>query len=83
MTKNIELLERFEYKPLKKESLPYKDALKNFESMWLEAKALDILPLKNPMDSIEVKIRISRIFVNIIGFIFSLKISQKNINVKK
>jgi len=61
MIKNAELLERFEYKQLKKETLPYKDALKIYESMWLEAKALGILPLKNPMDGIEVKIRISRI----------------------
>ena len=61
MIKNAELLERFEYKQLKKETLSYRDALKIYESMWLEAKALGILPLKNPMDGIEVKIRISRI----------------------
>jgi hypothetical protein len=61
MIKNTELLERFEYKQLRKETLSYKDALKIYESMWLEAKALGILPLKNPMDGIEVKIRISRI----------------------
>lgn len=61
MIKNTELLKRFEYKQLRKETLLYKDALKIYESMWLEAKALGILPLKNPMDGIEVKIRISRI----------------------
>jgi len=61
MIKNAELLERFEYKQLKKETLSYRDALKIYESMWLEAKALGILPLKNLMDGIEVKIRISRI----------------------
>ncbi len=61
MIKNAELLERFEYKQLKKETLSYRDALKIYESMWLEAKALGVLPLKNPMDGIEVKIRISRI----------------------
>jgi len=61
MIKNAELLERFEYKQLKKETLSYRDALKIYESMWLEAKALGILPLKNPMDGIEVKIKISRI----------------------
>ena len=61
MIKNAELLERFEYKQLEKETLSYRDALKIYESMWLEAKALGILPLKNPMDGIEVKIKISRI----------------------
>ena len=61
MIKNTELLERFEYKQLRKETLSYKDALKIYESMWLEAKALGILPLKYPMHGIEVKIRISRI----------------------
>ena len=61
MIKNAELLERFEYKQLGKETLSYRDALKIYESMWLEAKALGILPLKNPMDGIEVKIKISRI----------------------
>ncbi|GAH18897.1 unnamed protein product [marine sediment metagenome] len=61
MIKNAELLERFEYKQLKKETLSYRDALKIYESMWLEAKALGILPLKNPMEGIEVKIKISRI----------------------
>jgi len=61
MIKNTDLLERFEYKQLKKESLSYKDSLKIFESLWLEAEGLGVLPLKNPMDDIEVKIRISRI----------------------
>ena len=61
MIKNAELLERFEYKQLRKETLSYKDALKIFESMWLEAKSLGILPQKNPMNGIKVKIRISRI----------------------
>jgi len=61
MIKNAELLERFEYKQLEKETLSYRDALKIYESMWLEAKALGILPLKNPLDGIEVKIKISRI----------------------
>jgi len=61
MIKNAELLERFEYRQLRKETLAYKDALKIYESMWLEAKTLGILPLKNPMDGIEIKIKISRI----------------------
>ena len=60
MIKNSELLEKFERKVLQKEKLDYRPALRIFESMWREGMALGVLPLKDPLEGIEVDIRIAR-----------------------
>ena len=61
MVKNHKLLEKFEYEQIKRNKLSYTQALKIYESMWKEAKELGILPLKDPMEGIEVDIRIAKI----------------------
>jgi hypothetical protein len=61
MVKNPKLLEKFERELLKKEKLSYIENLKIFDSLLKEAIALGILPLKNPLDGIEVDIKIAKI----------------------
>ena len=61
MIKDLELLENFEREELKKENLDYGSALRLFEGMWREGMALGVLPLKDPLEGIEVDIRIARI----------------------
>jgi hypothetical protein len=60
MIKDLGLLEKFEREELKKENLDYRSALRIFEGMWLEGMALGVLPLKDPLEEIEVDIRIAR-----------------------
>jgi hypothetical protein len=60
MIKNSGLLEQFEREELKKENLDYESALEIFEGMWLEGMALGVLPLNDPLEGIEVDIRIAR-----------------------
>lgn len=59
MIKDSRLLETFESEELKKENLDHKSALRIFEGMWLEGMALGVLPLKDPLEGIEVDIRIA------------------------
>ena len=61
MIKNTKLLQKFEDDLQRKEVLSYNDALKIYESLWDEAKTLGILPSTNPMEGIEVKIKIAKI----------------------
>lgn len=56
MIKNPKLLKIFE-----KEKLSFKTSLKLFESLWKEALFLKALPLKNPLEGIEVDLRIAKI----------------------
>jgi hypothetical protein len=60
MIKDSGLLEKFEREELKKEKLDYRSALRIFEGMWREGMALGVLPLKDPLEGIEVDIRIAR-----------------------
>ena len=60
MIENPELLEKFEREELKKEKQDYTAALRIFESLWMEGMALGVLPLKDPLEEIEVDIRIAR-----------------------
>ncbi|MBW1803397.1 MAG: hypothetical protein JRJ85_22035 [Deltaproteobacteria bacterium] len=60
MIKDSELLERFEREELKKEHHDYASALRIFEGMWLEGISLGVLPLKDPLEGIDVDIRIAR-----------------------
>jgi adenine specific DNA methylase Mod len=61
MIKDTKLLQKFENNLLKNEPLSYKDALKIFEALWHEANSLGILPSKDPMGEIEVKIKMAKI----------------------
>ena len=61
MIKDSEVLEQFEREMIKKEKLSFKQALALFEAMWQEGVDLNVLPPKNPLEGIEVDIRIARI----------------------
>jgi hypothetical protein len=59
--KNSKILEKFEQKEIKKEKTPYLKSLRIFEALWNEGVNLGVLPLKNPLEDIEIDIRIARI----------------------
>jgi hypothetical protein len=61
MVKNPKRIAEFELEELRKESIPYAEALKIFEGLWHEGIALGVLPPKNPLEGIETNIRIARI----------------------
>jgi hypothetical protein len=62
MIKDKKALENFE-DDLARHSgkMPYPDAVKMFESMWNEGVMLGLLPLKDPMEGIDVDIRVAKI----------------------
>ncbi len=60
--KNEQLLKELNDKFISgKGRLSYEKAIKLFEAMWKEAQALGIFPPEDPMEGIEVDIRIARI----------------------
>ena len=61
MIKNSHLLRKLERKIISREKLPYQKALVIFEAMWEEAVHLGVLPPADPMEGIEVDLRIARI----------------------
>lgn len=60
MIKNAELLADFERQEMRREKPDYISALSLFEGMWREGMALGVLPLEDPLEGIEVDIRIAR-----------------------
>jgi len=60
MIKDRKRLQRFERELLKKGSPDYNKNLKIIESLLKEAIFLGALPSKNPLDGIEVKVKIAR-----------------------
>ncbi len=62
MIKNSELLNKFEAEFMKIEGpLPFDKSMRLFTAMWNEAVALGVLPPKDPLEGIEVDIRIAKI----------------------
>jgi hypothetical protein len=61
MIKDTRLLAEFEDMEVSKEKPDYPSALRIFEAMWKEAMLLGVLPLKDPLEGIEVDIQIARI----------------------
>ncbi len=61
MIKDTKLLAELEYCELRKEKPDYPRALRIFEAMWKKAMLLGVLPLKDPLERIEVDIKIARI----------------------
>ena len=61
MIKDKKIWEEFEREELKAEKLSYHDALKIFEAMWQEGVRLGVLPPKDPLEDIEIDIKIARI----------------------
>ena len=61
MIKNPDILEQFEKQRIREEKLSFEEALKIFEAMWKEGVNLGVLPPKDPLEGIEVDIKIARI----------------------
>jgi hypothetical protein len=61
LIKNPDILERFEREVIRKEKLSFGRALAIFEAMWKEGVNLGVLPPKDPLEGIEVDIKIARI----------------------
>ncbi len=61
MIKERKLLLDFEREFIQMEKTDYFKSLRLFEELWKEAVFLKILPLKDPLEGIEVDLRIARI----------------------
>lgn len=61
MIKKRKLLLEFEREFIQTEKTDYFKSLRLFEEMWNEGLFLKILPLKDPLEGIEVDLRIARI----------------------
>jgi len=61
MIKDSELLTEFEREHLRQDKTDYFDSLRLFEEMWKEGVFLGVLPAKDPLEGIEVDLRIARI----------------------
>jgi hypothetical protein len=62
MIKNPAKLRKFEDQFIRSGSLsPYPQALRQFTALWQEAVALGVLPPKDPLEGIEVDLRIANI----------------------
>ncbi len=61
LKRDNKLLKELERKLIKEEKLSLEEALKIFEAMWQEAVTLGVLPPKDPLEGIEVDIRIAKI----------------------
>lgn len=59
MIKNGKLLAEFERECIRSEKSDYLESLKLFEEMWKEGVLLGVLPLKDPLEGIEVDLRIA------------------------
>ena len=62
MIKNREVLKKFEDDFMREEGkLPFVRAMKLFTSMWNEGVKLGVLPSSEPLEGIEVDIRVAKI----------------------
>jgi hypothetical protein len=61
MIRDVGALQRFEDSVIRERKLSHQQALRMFEAMWQEGVALGILPPKDPLEGIEVDMRIARI----------------------
>ena len=61
MVKDSKLLTQFEREYLRQEKTDYFSSLHLFEEMWKEGVFLGALPPKDPLEGIEVDLRIARI----------------------
>lgn len=61
MIKNKILFEQFEQELVKKNKPDYHQNMEIFEGMYKEAVYLNAIPLKDPLDGLEVDIKIARV----------------------
>lgn len=60
MIKNIHFFENMEREFISKQRLSYKQSLQIFESMWNEGIKLGVLPPKEPLEGIDIDIKIAK-----------------------
>ncbi len=63
MTRNQKLWEKFESELVAQENLTLEQKFEILDAMLEEAKALGVIPLKDPLEDIETDIKIAR-FIN-------------------
>ncbi len=61
MMRNVSLLKAFERDLIRNLPADYRQNVPVFEALYHEARTLGILPLKNPLDGIEVDLRLARV----------------------
>lgn len=61
MIKNVHLFEHLEREFISKQKLSYRQSLQLFEAMWNEGMKLGILPPKDPLEGIDVDIKIAKV----------------------
>ncbi|MBN8570364.1 MAG: hypothetical protein J0M18_12100 [Ignavibacteria bacterium] len=61
MVKNPEILKDFEEEYIRNDKRTYAQKLKRFNEMYEHAKKLGIVPGKNRLEGIEVKIKVAKI----------------------
>ena len=61
MIKRSELLEAFEKEQIRKNKTGFHENLRIYEALYREAQALGIFPLENPLEGIEVDIRLAKV----------------------
>ncbi|MCM8762235.1 MAG: hypothetical protein NC905_04985 [Candidatus Omnitrophica bacterium] len=61
MLKNAREFEKFEKELLRKEKTGFMKKLAILDGMYREASVLHIIPLKNPLDGLEIDIKIARV----------------------
>jgi hypothetical protein len=65
MSRRSNILEEFERDLAARDSLTHEKKLRIYEAMWKEAVSLGMLPPKDPLEGIEVDIKIARILNSI------------------
>ena len=61
MVKNYQELQKFERDLIASEKADYRKNFRIMEEMYREALELGVFPLKNPLEGIEVKIKIAKV----------------------
>lgn len=61
MIKDAEALKKFEDSIVERDKLSHAKALQLYESLWREGVALGVLPPKDPLEGIDVAMRIAKI----------------------
>ncbi|KAF0215010.1 MAG: hypothetical protein FD174_4250 [Geobacteraceae bacterium] len=61
MIKNSTMLREMEEKYIASSRLPFEKALAIVEALWREGVSLGVLPPKDPMEGVEVDVRVARI----------------------
>jgi hypothetical protein len=61
MIQNPALLKAFERSITREQPVNYRQNLLIFEALYFEARALGVLPLKDPLDGIDVDLHLARV----------------------